>query len=92
MGISVSKVNCFICCLCMGCVVVVLFFFLQMCTLNKGRNDTWVRVSWNGNMRITRCTSCCMRWYFTINGEECADPGKLTNPSALVKCWMGGVK
>ena len=47
----------------------------QECRFNKSRDDSTLRVTWNGNMRITRCESCCMRWYFTLNGDECSDPG-----------------
>lgn len=48
---------------------------LQECQYYKQLDYTWLRVTWIGNMRITRCEGCCMRWFFTINGEECADPG-----------------
>lgn len=51
------------------------YFTMQTCQYNKMREDTWLRVTWNGNMRITRCDTCCMRWYITIDGEECVDPG-----------------
>jgi len=50
---------------------------LQTCLAKKHRNETWLRITWNGNMRITRCETCCMRWYFTINGAECSDPGPI---------------
>ena len=51
---------------------------MQMCALNKIRNDTWLRITWGGNMRIVspRRPNSCMRWYFTVNGEECLDPGE----------------
>lgn len=44
------------------------------CIFNKTTSDSSVRVSFNGNIRITNCQDCCMRWYLTIDGEECADP------------------
>ena len=43
--------------------------------MNKQRDDTWLRLTWNGNMRLTNCDICCMRWFFQINGEECTNPG-----------------
>jgi hypothetical protein len=48
---------------------------LVECRINKQQDDTWLRVTWNGNMRVTNCDICCMRWFFTINGEECTEPG-----------------
>lgn len=45
------------------------------CQINKTRDETWLRLTWNGNMRLTNCAICCMRWYFTIDGNECSEPG-----------------
>ena len=28
-------------------------------------------------MALEGCSDCCMRWYITINGEECVDPGPI---------------
>ena len=50
-------------------------YISQECSFNKQRDDTWLRLTWNGNMRVTNCEFCCMRWYFTINGDECSEPG-----------------
>ena len=55
----------------------------QECSITKQRNDTWLRVTWNGNMRLAYCTFCCMRWYFTINGAECTDPGDTTEHTLI---------
>ena len=30
-----------------------------------------------GNLRITSCTDCCKRWYFTFNGVECKTPAPI---------------
>ena len=37
----------------------------------KKENETSLRITWNGNLRIQSCSSCCRRWYFTIDGVEC---------------------
>lgn len=47
------------------------------CTLSKTSNDTALRVNFNGNIRITDCHDCCMRWFLTINGSECVDPAPI---------------
>ena len=36
--------------------------------------DTHLRVMYQGNIRIRKCTVCCKRWYFTFNGQECSGP------------------
>ena len=41
----------------------------------KKRNDTWLRLTWDGNLRIARCQVCCMNWYLTIDGYQCSNPG-----------------
>ena len=48
---------------------------LQTCSITLTRNDTFLRLTWDGNMRITRCQNCCMRWLFFIDGIGCTDPG-----------------
>ena len=45
--------------------------------LNKTLPDSALRVRFNGNMRVTDCSHCCMRWFITINGEECVDPAPI---------------
>ncbi|KAI0218890.1 hypothetical protein LSAT2_029437 [Lamellibrachia satsuma] len=47
------------------------------CEFVKKRNDTVLRVVWNGDLRLihTGPKSCsCRRWFFTINGGECSEP------------------
>eukprot|EP00118_Oscarella_pearsei_P015510 m.140383 g.140383 ORF g.140383 m.140383 type:complete len:785 (+) comp38301_c0_seq2:61-2415(+) len=41
------------------------------CSLQKTFSDSVLRLTWNGAIRVQGCTSCCMRWYFTVNGLEC---------------------
>lgn len=37
----------------------------------KLSDATSLRLTWSGDIRLHGCTSCCMRWYFTVNGLEC---------------------
>ena len=36
-----------------------------------------VQVTFNGNIRLTACSNCCMRWFVTINNEECTQPAPI---------------
>jgi hypothetical protein len=40
----------------------------------KKSDETLLRVTWHGDIRIQGCTNCCRRWYFTIDGKECSSP------------------
>ena len=44
------------------------------CRLEKRSNDTILRLTFNGNMRVTGCSDCCARWYLTVDGYECTMP------------------
>ena len=48
---------------------------MQSCNITTFRDDTYLRLTWDGNTRITRCQTCCMRWLFHIDGHECTVPG-----------------
>lgn len=47
------------------------------CAFTKQNSDTVLKVSWDGNIALRGCMDCCMRWYITLNGEECEDPGTI---------------
>ena len=47
------------------------------CTINKTMADSSLRVTFNGVIRLTDCSECCMRWFLTIDGEECLDPAPI---------------
>lgn len=47
------------------------------CTFTKQRNDTVLKIAWDGNIAVEGCIDCCMRWFLTVNGEECTDPGPI---------------
>ena len=48
-----------------------------MCFFVKQKNSTVLKVSWDGNIGLLDCFSCCMRWFLTVNGEECSNPGPI---------------
>ena len=47
---------------------------LQDCVFTKNFTNTALYVAWTGAFRVSGCTSCCKRWYFTFNGAECSAP------------------
>ncbi|XP_068732277.1 collagen triple helix repeat-containing protein 1-like isoform X1 [Montipora capricornis] len=47
------------------------------CDFVKLRGDSYLRVVYMGNIRITGCTNCCKRWYFTFNYAECSNPAPI---------------
>jgi len=55
--------------------LVSIVYCPQECSIVKQRDDTWLRLTWDGNMRVARCTVCCMNWYLTVDGFQCSSPG-----------------
>ncbi|XP_068672507.1 collagen triple helix repeat-containing protein 1-like [Montipora capricornis] len=47
---------------------------IKDCVFTKNFSDTALHVAWTGSLRVTGCTGCCKRWYFTFNGAECSAP------------------
>ena len=55
------------------------------CPYTKKYDNTALRVVWNGTLRSAyQCNACCTRWYFTIDGKECAKPGAI---DAVAYTW-----
>ncbi|KAK2166998.1 hypothetical protein NP493_1290g02018 [Ridgeia piscesae] len=53
---------------------------LFSCDFVKKRDDTVLRVVWNGNLRLIHTGpkhASVRRWFFTINGKECSDPSTI---------------
>ena len=50
---------------------------VMTCHFAKQRVDSTLRVAWDGNIAVVGCDNCCMRWFITINGQECLDPGPI---------------
>ena len=63
------------------------------CRITKTSPDSSLRVAFNGNLRLTGCSNCCMRWFVTIDGSECVDPapidGVLYNSASYVNIHRG---
>ena len=68
-------------------VILLVFSLLQECTFNKLTSDTSLKVSFQGNLRVSG-NAKCNRWYFKINGNECSRPATI---EALVfnRWWSG---
>ena len=49
----------------------------QECDFVKSKDNTYLRVVYMGNLRITGSTNCCKRWYFTFNNKTCAIPAAI---------------
>ena len=74
----------------------------QECDFTKKRSDTYLRVVYMGNTRITGCANCCKRWYFTFNDVECRAPATIDglvyhganiniHRSANIEGYCGGI-
>lgn len=50
---------------------------IMTCDFSKQRVDSALRVAWDGNIAVIDCDNCCMRWFITIDGQECSDPGPI---------------
>ena len=46
---------------------------MQDCLFNKTKDDTALRVIYQGNFYVG-CSTCCKRWFITLNGAECSGP------------------
>ncbi|XP_062506890.1 collagen triple helix repeat-containing protein 1-like isoform X2 [Corticium candelabrum] len=48
---------------------------IQNCNFRKHDSNSALHVAYAGNLRVY-CSSgsCCSRWYFTFNGNECSGP------------------
>ena len=47
---------------------------LQDCQFTKKKDDTALRVVFQGNIYLGSCGGCCKRWFITFNGVECSGP------------------
>ena len=53
---------------------IKLFLLLKDCQFTKTKDDTALRVVYQGNFYLQGCNSCCKRWFITFNGAECSGP------------------
>lgn len=48
------------------------------CMLNNKTEDTSsIRVTITSILNLRICVDCCMRWFVTLNGEECTNPAPI---------------
>ena len=47
---------------------------VQDCVFDKRKDDTALRVVYQGTIYLAGCNNCCKRWFFTFNGAECSGP------------------
>ena len=46
----------------------------QDCQFTKIKDNTTLRVAFQGNIHVGGCSGCCKRWFITFNGAECSGP------------------
>ena len=63
------------------------FLLFQECSFNKLHDNTALRVSYQGNVRVYTDAKC-NRWYFKFNSNECSGP--LPIDSVVYNRWNGG--
>jgi len=61
---------------------------IKECSFNKLHDNTALRVSYQGNVRVYS-NQKCNRWYFKFNGNECSSP--LPIDSVIYNSWPGGL-
>ncbi|XP_078371288.1 collagen triple helix repeat-containing protein 1-like isoform X2 [Oculina patagonica] len=47
---------------------------IKDCIFDKTKDDTFLRVVYQGDIYLGNCGSCCKRWFITFNGAECSGP------------------
>ena len=65
----------------------IIKFPQQTCAFHKCHSNTLLHVYYSGNIRISGCSQCCNRWYFTFNNAECSSPGAID--AALYQAHAG---
>ena len=64
------------------------YILFQECSFNKLHDNTALKVSYQGNVRVYS-NAKCNRWYFKFNGNECNGP--LSIESVVYNYWPGGL-
>ena len=68
-------------------VTFIFVFLIQDCSFNKLQDNTALKVSFQGAMRVIGDTQC-NRWYFKFNGNECSGP--MTIEAVVYNDWPSG--
>lgn len=83
-------------------ICINLLSKIQACDFTKLKSGTFLRVVYVGIIRITSCTNCCKRWYFTFDRKECSNPAPIDgvifhsvdiniHRSANIEGYCGGI-
>ena len=54
--------------------VIISMLCFQDCQFTKIKDNTTLRVAFQGNIHVGGCSGCCKRWFITFNGAECSGP------------------
>ena len=68
-------------------VTFIFVFLIQDCSFNKLQDNTALKVSFQGAMRV-QGDAKCNRWYFKFNGNECSGP--MTIEAVVFNSWSSG--
>ena len=68
-------------------VTFIFVFLIQDCSFNKLQDNTALKVSFQGAMRVIGDAKCS-RWYLKFNGNECSGP--MTIEAVVYNDWSSG--
>ena len=57
-----------------ACLHIIGLLIFKDCIFTKKKDDTALRVVFQGNFHLGSCNGCCKRWFITFNGAECSGP------------------
>jgi len=57
-----------------ACLRVIGLLIFKDCVFTKKKDNTALRVVFQGNIYLGGCGGCCKRWFITFNGAECSGP------------------
>jgi hypothetical protein len=47
------------------------------CPFVKRETNSYLKITYDGDIRLAGTRACCMRWYFTVDGAECTQPSAI---------------
>ena len=59
---------------CVAPVANSIMLCFQDCQFTKIKDNTSLRVVFQGNIHLGGCSGCCKRWFITFNSAECSGP------------------
>ena len=69
-------------------ICLICLILLQDCAFNKLQSNSALRVSFQGNTRVSGSSPKCNRWHFKFNGNECSGP--MTIEAVVYNNWPSG--